>query len=159
MKSLINIGLIFTSCILLSACGSKSDILKHEPVGKSKSNAYVILGAVGNETVIAIDSTQGRYNISSKSRNQGLHMFKVKVGKRFSIKKVFVQPGSGNYERYANIANPHSVEIKKPGIYYFGTVYSNFGTIHISSRVNRLVTNKARRQYPHDFKKNVAVNF
>ena len=86
--------LIFT-ILIISACSSQQSIRDNTGIQSNTTQAFVIVGSVGEENVIAVDGEQGHVEMQNKGLGPQLYLIPVRVGNTFSIRKVYMEPQPG----------------------------------------------------------------
>ena len=141
------------SVFLLSSCASP--LKKGENLFNDPKSAYVIVALKGNmpigEARYCGFMCSAWYNFGDETTN-GVHVFPVSTDSTFEINYLYSRGYSVRFEG-------KKIEIKKPGVYYFGVIESRDNRLRYSSRPNPEIINKVKDKYGNEIASLNAIGF
>jgi hypothetical protein len=127
--------------------------------------ALVIIGAFGDDKITRIKQKRrgtqdNEWVVTLVDKLNDVYLVPVEVGNDFAINTVQVTSMRSGMAMHADIKSAKTIQIDRPGIYYYGKIVFNKGIAHTAYELDNAVINLAKKKYPEAFNGDLpAVDF
>lgn len=155
-------------CAFLSSCTFHHYALIPPPGNTSwtpeKNSAIILVGLTSDEAINEVwvaDDIEGipLASLLFKPNKHNTLAIHFRTGEKFRLTGISYSKASISTSRYMSFKDLPVLEIEKPGIYYYGNIYSKKGKGGFSSAANKDTIRNAKEVYPKVFSELKPINF